>query len=75
MKGIFKHIFVMMSMLAMTIGFVGCNDDDDNDDNPSSIVGTWFYEEDYDDDYYYEEITFKSNGTTENESACFYREK
>ena len=63
MKAAFKYLFVMVSMLAMTISFVGCSDDD-NDDASSSIVGTWVYEEDYgDDDYYYEEITFKSNGT------------
>lgn len=63
MKAAFKYFFVMVSMLAMTISFVGCSDDD-NDEPSSSIVGTWIYEEDFgDDDYYYEEITFKSNGT------------
>ena len=62
----------MVSMLAMTISFVGCSDDD-NDDASSSIVGTWVYEEDYgDDDYYYEEITFKSNGTFIVEWEEFY---
>ena len=62
MKAIFKYLFVMVSMLTMTLGFVGCSDDDNGGD--SSIVGTWVYEEDYgDDECYYEEITFKSNGT------------
>ena len=63
MKAAFKYLFVMVSMLVMTISFVSCNDED-NDELSSSIVGTWIYEEDYsDDEYYYEEITFKSNGT------------
>lgn len=63
MKAAFKYLFVMVSMLVMTISFVSCNDED-NDKLSSSIVGTWIYEEDYsDDEYYYEEITFKSNGT------------
>ena len=62
MKTTLKYLFVIMSILTMTVGFVGC--DDDNDGGSSSIIGTWAYEEDYDDDeYYYEEITFKSNGT------------
>lgn len=62
MKAIFKYLFVMISMLTITIGFVGCSDDDN--DGGSSIVGTWVYEEDYgDDEYYCEEVTFKSNGT------------
>jgi len=72
MKAAFKYLFVMVSMLAMTISFVGCSDDD-NDDASSSIVGTWVYEEDFgDDDYYYEEITFKSNGTFIVEWEEFY---
>ena len=62
MKAAFKYLLVMLSMMAMTIGFAGCSNNDD-DDKSSSIVGTWVLEEEYDDGYYYEEITFKSNGT------------
>lgn len=67
MKTIFKHLFVMMSMLSMTLAFVGCSDDD-NDVSSSSIVGTWSYEE----EDYYEEITFKANGIMIVESEEYY---
>lgn len=73
MKTLFKYLFVMLSMMAMTIGFSACSDDDDDKGSSSSIVGTWAYEEEYDDDeYYYEEITFKANGTFIAESEEYY---
>ena len=63
MKTIFKHLFSIIAILTMSVGFVSC-DDENSENEASSIIGTWIYEEDYDDDeYYYEEITFKSNGT------------
>lgn len=62
MKTLFKYFFVILSMMAMTIGFSACSNDDEGGSS-SSIVGTWAYEEDYDGEYYYEEITFKANGT------------
>ena len=63
MKIIFKHLFSIIAILTMSVGFVSC-DDENSENEASSIIGTWIYEEDYDDDdYYYEEITFKSNGT------------
>jgi len=67
MKTIFKHLFIVISVLTMTTGFVGCSDDD-NDVSSSSIVGTWIYEE----EDYYEEVTFKSNGTMIIESEEYY---
>ena len=63
MKTIFKHLFSIIAILTMSVGFVSC-DDENSENEASSIIGTWIYEEDYsDDEYYYEEITFKSNGT------------
>lgn len=63
MKTIFKHLFSIITILTMSVGFISC-DDENSENEASSIIGTWIYEEDYDDDeYYYEEITFKSNGT------------
>ena len=63
MKTIFKHLFSIIAILTMSVGFISC-DDGNSENEASSIIGTWIYEEDYDDDeYYYEEITFKSNGT------------
>lgn len=63
MKTNFKHLFSIIAILTMSVGFVSC-DDENSENEASSIIGTWIYEEDYDDDeYYYEEITFKSNGT------------
>ena len=67
MKAIFRNLFVIMSVLTMTMGFISCSDDEDFD----SIVGPWAYEE----KGYYEEITFKSNGTFIIESEEYYRDE
>lgn len=67
MKTIFKHLFIIVSVLTMATGFVGCSDDD-NDVSSSSIVGTWSYEE----EDYYEEVTFKANGIMIIESEEYY---
>lgn len=66
MKIFFKYLFVMLSLLATTVGFTACTDKDDDLD--SSIVGTWAYEE----DDYYEEVTFKANGTMIIESEEYW---